>query len=171
MPAADDGPQGRRHPSVVNIDEMEWQTNFEGTRFKHGQKRVVGETGGNQIGASYYRLEPGRRDFPHHWHGHNEEAMWITKGSGTLRIGEDEVAVRPGDWVSLPTGADHAHQLISGPDGLEALVLSTMLPTEVVVYPDSDKVMAQPGGFPGPRYLFHKSTGDLGYLEGEFGDE
>jgi len=65
----------------------------------------------------------------------------VLDGTGTLRIGEQEVAVRAGDWITLAVGPEHAHQLINdGGRTPRYLCLSTLLATDVVGYPDSRKV-------------------------------
>ena len=45
----------------------------------------------------------------------------ILGGSGTVRIGDEEAAVRAGHVVSRPAGTALAHSFRAGPDGLEYL--------------------------------------------------
>jgi mannose-6-phosphate isomerase-like protein (cupin superfamily) len=54
-----------------------------------------------------------------HFHRVTEELYFFTSGSGRLRVGEDERAVRAGDCVVIPPGAPH--KLFS--DSAEPLVL------------------------------------------------
>ncbi|MBL8200439.1 MAG: cupin domain-containing protein [Chromatiales bacterium] len=76
-------------------------------------------------------------------HCANEESIYVLEGTGSLRIGVDEVQVGPGDYATFPVGPAHSHQLLNKGDGpLRYLCLSTMLPTEVVGYPDSKKIGA-----------------------------
>lgn len=99
----------RRHPNVVHQDEVE---PTEVARGAHRlTRRALGAAAGNrQLGASIYEVPPGARSYPRHWHGANEEAIYVLSGTGTARIGAAEVAIGAGDWLAFPVGPDHAHQ-------------------------------------------------------------
>ncbi len=131
----------RRHARVVNTGEVEARTLTKGSRFGGTMRGLSVQTGARAIGCSLYEIDPGRRAFPMHFHCANEEAIYVLEGTGTLRLGKEEVAVRAGDWIALPVGPDHAHQLINDGDRtLRYLCVLTQVPTEVVGYPDSGKV-------------------------------
>lgn len=171
----DDGARGAtmqdRHPSLVNADDLEFSCPFPGTRFSAESVRLADAAGGVALGASLYRFGPGAIDFPHHWHSANEEAMFVISGSGTLRLGSDQFPIRARDWVSLPVGPEHVHQLIGGDEGLEVLVMSTRVTPDVIRYPDSAKIAVNMGPFEGGRFIAHDANLDGGYLDGELGDE
>src|SRR6188768_4296022 len=102
----------RRHPNVINTEEVEIAEQKKGTF--HARNRRLGPHVGNaQIGATLTELPPGTMSYPFHYHCANEEAIYIVSGSGTARIGDARVAVRAGDWIALPTGPEHAHQMIN----------------------------------------------------------
>jgi uncharacterized cupin superfamily protein len=132
----------RRHPRVVNLGEVEGQTTTKGTRFGATRRRLGPHVGNKSLGCTHYEVEPGRTAFPHHFHCMTEEALFVLEGEGTLRIGEEKVAVRAGDWIAFPVGPDNAHQLTNtGTTTLKYLALSNAGHTaEVVGYPDSKKV-------------------------------
>ena len=82
--------------------------------------------------------------------------------------------MRPGDWIALPAGPSHAHQMVnsSATDPLVYLCVSTMHGVEIVEYPDSRKVgagVADPTSPTGFRRigLFRAGSGTLDYWEGE----
>jgi len=135
----------RRHPNVINIDELEASEMKKGKH--HARTRRLGPHAGNaQIGATLTELPPGAISYPFHYHCANEEAIYVISGTGTSRIGESRVAVRAGDWIAMPVGPEHAHQMIN--DGKEPLIylcVSTAHKCEVVGYPDSKKVAASAG--------------------------
>ncbi|HEX5061716.1 MAG TPA: cupin domain-containing protein [Kofleriaceae bacterium] len=138
----------RRHPNVINTDEVEVTEQKKGTF--HARNRRLGPHAGNaQLGATLTELPPGTMSYPFHYHCANEEAIFIVSGTGTARIGDARVAVRAGDWIALPVGPEHAHQMINdGEEPLRYLCVSTKHICEVVGYPDSKKVAAWAGPVP-----------------------
>lgn len=133
-------PTERRHPQVVNKDEVDPNEMKKGKH--HAITRRFGPAAGNQqLGATLTELPPGAISYPFHYHSANEEALYVLSGTGTARIGDARVPVRAGDWIAHPVGPTHAHQMIN--DGAEPLVylaISTVRKAEVVGYPDSKKV-------------------------------
>ncbi len=135
----------RRHPNVVNQDEVAPRTTEQG---KHRYTtRTFGPHAGNaQLGGTLTEVPPGAISYPFHYHCANEEALYILSGTGTCRIGESRVAIRPGDWLAFPVGPTHAHQIINDGDvPLVYLALSTSIRCEVVGYPDSNKTAMAAG--------------------------
>jgi uncharacterized cupin superfamily protein len=158
-----------RHPNVVNRDEVQPYEQKKGQHHYFG--RILGRVAGNQqIGATVTEVPPGAIGFPLHYHCANEEAVYVLSGSGTLRIGDARVPVRPGDWIAFPVGPETAHQFIN--DGKEPLVylcVSTLHKCEVVGYPDSNKVAASAGPSwekPWIRQIVRKGE-TLDYWDGE----
>jgi uncharacterized cupin superfamily protein len=139
----------RRHPNVVNPDEVEWIEMGHGDKFAMKGKTLARAAGGQGLGCSYYEIAPGKRPFPYHCHFANEEAVFVLEGEGTLRIGKEEVPLRAGDYVAMPPGEEHAHQVINTSAApLKHLCMSTMISPEVVKYPDSNKLAASAGRRP-----------------------
>lgn len=120
-------------------------------------------------------VPPGKRAYPYHCHHVNEELFVILSGTGVLRFGGDEHPVREGDVIAAPAGGrETAHQLVNTGDvDLRYLAISTMLPTEVVEYPDSNKVAVYVGSAPGEsaekRTMNYRGRlgPQLAYWEGE----
>ena len=157
-----------RHPRVVNLDEMEWNERAHGERFAMQFKRIGSQAGSKQLGCGLYRVAPGKTAFPAHRHHANDEAVFILEGEGTLRLGDERIPVRKGDYIAFPAG-DAAHQLVNTSAGpLEYLCFPTMIGTEIVEYPDSDKVAAMvwTSAQPALRAIFKKSS-TVDYYEGE----
>jgi hypothetical protein len=73
-----------------------------------------------------------------------EAAMFVLEGEGMLRIGDDTVPIRAGDYATFPVGPRFAHQVQNtGAAPLRYLAMSTLHSTEVVGYPDSKKLGAR----------------------------
>jgi uncharacterized cupin superfamily protein len=133
----------RRHPNVVNIDELESSEQAKGG-FSVRRRRLGPEAGGVALGCSYLELPPGKTAFPFHFHSGFEEALFILEGKGSARIGNATVPVRAGDYLAFPPGPAAPHALTnSGAAPLRYLALSspaTAATMDIVVYPDSKKI-------------------------------
>ena len=163
-----------RPPNVANEEDFGWAEHSHGERFGYRRKSLSSAAGGQRLGCSLYEVAPGRRAWPYHYHDANEEAIYVLEGSGTLRVGGDEVPLQKGDYAALPAGVEGAHQLVNTSDErLKYLCFSTMVETDVSVYPDSGKVGVAVGAAPGGSKekrtlsgLFRQEDG-VDYYEGE----
>jgi len=129
---------------IFNLNSDEW----DGTRDREGWRikgAVVGEKiGGELIGAGLYEIEPGSKLWPYHTHYLNEEWVIVLRGEPTLRTPEGEHPLTEGDVVCCRRGRDGAHQLINRTDSpVRVLMLSSMVPGEIIEYLDTGKVLAK----------------------------
>jgi uncharacterized cupin superfamily protein len=160
----------RRHPNVVNATEVEPRSFSKGERFALATRALGQATGARGIGCSLYEVPPGKTAFPNHYHCANEESIFVIDGTGSLRIGADTLSVGPGDYATFPAGPAHSHQLLNtGGTTLRYLCFSTRIPTEVVGYPDSQKIGAFSYGDSGEalvRIMVRESSA-VDYYDGE----
>lgn len=157
----------------INVEQLEWQES-EHDDFGSARKQLAAQAGGKQLGCSLYKVMPGKKAFPYHYHLANEEAILILSGNGMLRLGEEKVKVNKDDYIALPIGADHAHQIINDSDEpLLYLCFSTMIEPEVMGYPDLDKIGVMTGSAPGQTKntnsfkVFYPKDKAVSYYEGE----
>jgi uncharacterized cupin superfamily protein len=127
---------------MPNIFKPEWEAELPGLR---GQ-RVGAAAGAEKLGATVYEVDPGGRVSPLHIHHANEEMLIVLSGRPTLRTGEGERELEPGEVVAFPAGRRGAHQVLNRSDEVARVVIaSTMLYPEVVEHPESGKVVAMSG--------------------------
>lgn len=162
-----------RNANIVNVNDLEWETDGNGERFEFQRKWFSPHTGARKLGCSLYRVPPGKTAFPFHKHFTNEEAIYVLAGAGTMRLDDQEIPVGPGDFIALPPEGPN-HQLInSGSDDIEYLCLSTMIDPDITLFPDSDKVIAfagsGPGGDKNARSFngIYKASSSVGYYDDE----
>ena len=163
----------RRHKQVINIDEVTARTEARGG-FGFEARRLGPDAGSRGLGCGHFELAPGKTAFPFHFHSAIEEAIYVLDGTGTMRIGGEQVAVRAGDWIGFPPGPESSHQLTNtGAAPLRYLALSgpaTPVTLDIVGYPDSKKVAYAAGvdpskGIRGPVWLrgLHKEQPPTDY--------
>lgn len=127
---------------IVNLDEIALDHQAHGDRFEARGESIGPLIGARLLGYSLTVVPPGKRAWPKHNHHVNEEAFVILDGTGSYRLGDVEYPVRAGDVIAAPPG-DRAtgHQLVNtGDRDLRYLSFSTMIPHDIVEYPDSGKV-------------------------------
>jgi uncharacterized cupin superfamily protein len=116
---------------------------------EHGGFRIRAAGIGERIGAdllagSVYEIDPGKKLWPYHLHHANEEWLVVLRGSPTLRTPEGERELVDGDVACFVRGAAGAHQVRNATDEpVRIFMLSTRIAPEILVYPDSDKVITK----------------------------
>lgn len=133
----------------INIEDGEWTEQQKGeTAFK--RKKLSEAADGERIGCSLYEIPPGRRSWPYHYHTKNEEAIFVLDGTGTLRLGTEQLTISEGEYIALPANEEGAHRIINDSDErLRYLMFSTMDEPDITVYPDSGKIGVYAGSPPG----------------------
>lgn len=164
-----------KHENIVSGKELDWVESAHEDKFASKRKQLGAPAGGEMLGCSLIRLEPGQVAYPAHTHYGNEEAVYVLEGRGSMRLGDEKFPVEAGDYIAMPV-AGPGHQLINDSDAaLEYLCISTMVHPEVVYYPDSDKVGMMAGSAPGgdtaKRLLggfgIYRKSSQVGYYDGE----
>src|SRR5215210_4309210 len=105
-----------RRPNVTNEEELRWAEHSHGEKFGYRRKSLSSAAGGERLGCSLYEVEPGRRAWPYHHHGANEEAIYVLERTGTLRMGGVEVPLEKGDYATFSASPEGAHQLVNSSD-------------------------------------------------------
>lgn len=126
--------------------------------------RIGQAIGAQHLNANLLVVPPGARSAPYHWEASQEEWLIVLDGTPTVRTPEGEATLRPGDVVCFEVGPGGAHQVINRSDhNVRFILLSDVRRPEVIVYPDSDKVMITD---PGVDVLLRLDA-EVDYWEGE----
>lgn len=136
---------------ILNLDEAKGERHAHGDTFEAVDAPIGPAIGAQKLGCSLIVVPPGKRAYPFHCHHVNEELFFVVEGRGMVRIGDREYPIRRGDVIAAPAGGrETAHQIVNtGDEELRYLAMSTMIPTEVVEYPDSAKTSVYVGSAPG----------------------
>ena len=155
---------------VINLDELDYEHAPETGPFQQSWANIGSRIGARKLGYNLTIVPPGKRGCPFHNHHNNEEMFLILEGQGVLRFGDQEYPVRKHDFIACPPGGrEVAHQILNtGDTDLHYLALSTKERTEVVEYPDSNKVGVFVGDYGAMdlRKLFQADT-NVDYMHGE----
>jgi len=105
--------------SKVNFNQVEDMNARYGMQ-EVGEARYLREdVGAETIGATLYRLSPGKRTGFGHRHEQVEELYVVLAGGGRIKIDDDVVDLGPFDAVRIAPTA--VRELEAGPEGLELL--------------------------------------------------
>lgn len=128
--------------------------------------------GAQRMGATLYEIEPGSSICPYHYEYGEEEWLMVLAGTPTLRHPGGEEVLDPGDLVAFPVGPEGAHKVTNATtEPVRVLMFSTVERCGLVVYPDSDKILAYADN-PKDRILVKRDAnlGNAGYWIGEVDD-
>jgi uncharacterized cupin superfamily protein len=95
----------------------------------------------------------------------SDEVFYIIKGSGILKTPDGDREIKAGDIIVCPAGENSSHKIIntSQTEYLTYLDVDSKRTTDVVYYPDSDKIGILANG----KGMVFKSNSTVGYYEGE----
>lgn len=126
--------------NLADVPEEEFShENRFGMRYRHLTKAVCGDT--YKVGVAVEVLEPGRQTVPFHYHMLEEEHLFILEGEVTLRLGDERLPMKPGDYAVFPAGRKVGHCLINESAApVRYIVIGENNPNDCCVYPDSNKV-------------------------------
>jgi uncharacterized cupin superfamily protein len=153
------GEPAERPPSIVNVADVEPHVSEHNESLVND--RDLGRAAGSaRTGLSHVTLPAGRSGYPPHCHSAEEEIFVVLAGEGTLLLGDEEHAVRPGSVVGRPPGTRVAHSFRTGATDLVYLAYGTREPNDIAYYPRSGKVNLRGIGVMG-------RIEPLGYWDGE----
>ena len=75
-------------------------------------------TGMTRVGVSLARVPPGKEGYIPHSHTLCEEFVFVIEGHGTALVGDQEVAIGPGDFLGYPTDGTTHHIRNTGSEDL-----------------------------------------------------
>lgn len=111
--------------------------------------RSLGDlTGLDAIGIHLIEVAPGCQSTELHVHHDEEEAVYVLAGQATAVIGEERLAIGPGDFIGYRKGG-LAHSLHNtGKETLRCLVIGQRLSHDMADYPDLGKRLFRRQGQP-----------------------
>jgi uncharacterized cupin superfamily protein len=144
----------------VNLFDLELKLDDDDPDGYHtSYRRLAPELGGVRVAFNVFELPPGQSVCPYHYEYTEEEWLLVLVGRATVRTPAGEEVLGPGELVCFPTGPDGAHKVTNATEeSVRVLMLSTMAPVGVCVYPDSDKILASPSGHPEDRVMVKRAS-------------
>ncbi|TGD64682.1 cupin domain-containing protein [Tabrizicola sp. WMC-M-20] len=117
----------------------------DGTESATGPYRalLLSDTGGlTQFGAFIEILPPGSASSIKHWHAHEDEMIHVLAGEVTLVEGDSTTLLHPSDTATFKAGIALGHCLQNHSAAeVRYLVIGTRGPSDVITYPDHDRVL------------------------------
>lgn len=119
---------------IFGLDERRHVHQHNGNAVRH--VKSIGDLAGlMDMGLHMVRVEPGFETTEFHYHGQDEEFVYIISGQGIALLGEETINVGPGDVMLFPKeGPAHAMRN-EGPDDLVYLMGGTRAEVDVCTYP------------------------------------
>ncbi|MFN0113365.1 MAG: cupin domain-containing protein [Paracoccaceae bacterium] len=109
---------------------------------------LYSDTGGlAQFGAFAETLMPEAKSSYRHWHAAEDEFLYALEGSPTVIDDAGPHILAPGDAAAWKAGVADAHHVVNfSPLPCAYLVIGTRLPSDIVRYPDDDRLYVRENG-------------------------
>lgn len=119
-------------------------------------KAKLGDAFGlSNFGVNLTRMAPGAISSLFHAHSQQDEFVYVLEGSPTLRLGDREYTMSPGECIGFAAGSGHAHQLINATGADVAyLEIGDRSRGDEVLYPNDDLAVSTTSD--GERAFAHK---------------
>lgn len=116
--------------------------------------------------AAFYRIPPGKANYPYHYHVSNEEVFYIISGQGIIETPEGNRSIASGDVIVCPPGERGAHRIVNASEAEDLVYfeVDAVSSPDVVFYPNSDKVGVIITGKPS---AFYERLSKVPYYKGE----
>jgi uncharacterized cupin superfamily protein len=127
----------KHHLSAIEIAQLAGtqKTHFLNANAQRLNKSLGDATGLHHLGIHWVEIAPGHVSTELHRHHHEEEAVYVLQGEGTVQLDEDVVPVSSGDFVGLPVGGPAHAFANTGTAPLRLLVIGERLGYDVGDYP------------------------------------
>lgn len=104
------------------------------------EKRALGDAVGiTGFGVNLTRMPPGTASSQRHWHGKEDEFVYVLEGEVVLVTDAGETVLKAGMAAGFPAGVADGHQLINKSDrDAVFLEIGDRDPDDTVDYPDVD---------------------------------
>jgi len=160
---SNEAPPTSKPISSLDVAWEEWDiTPRFGLRYRPLSLAGVGKN--YHVGVAIEELPPGKRSAPVHYHIFEEEHVYLLEGTLTVHLGTEEFEMKAGDYVCFPAGQKVGHCLINHTETTcRYVIVGENNPNEVVVYPDTHKLLTRALG----RRAMFDLTARRRYWDGE----
>ncbi len=131
-------------PRIVNVADLPWHRCMRSEHVTVEFKDPANHLGSTLSGFRIERLAPGKQASPLHRHHLQEEMFLILGGTGVLRHGDRDVAVRAGDFIVYAPGEPAPHTFVNtGAEPFEFIAAGNRVANEVCEYPEDGTVYVE----------------------------
>lgn len=111
-------------------------------------KQQLGEVFGLSVfGVNRTRLEPGAQSALRHWHGKQDEFVYVLEGEAVLVTDEGETRLTPGTCAGFKAGVANGHHIVNrSRQDFVYLEIGDRTPGGGAAYPDDDLAIATADG-------------------------
>ena len=88
----------------TSYEDLRPRRDGDGDLYDYERRRAIPEGASRHCRVSFYRLEPGKSNYPYHYHLDREEVFYIVGGEGTLRTPDGNEPSGPGILYSFRRG-------------------------------------------------------------------
>jgi len=131
---------------IRHLDELSPEFVYEDA-FGLITKTLGAAAGSSKLYINIDSVPPMGYSTKYHSHSQQEEFFLVLEGAGTLRLNDDHLPVKKGDFIAKRGGQGIAHTFYnSGAEALVILDVGTVEPEDTCYYPDEDVYLHKSNG-------------------------
>ena len=132
--------------SDIAVLATQHKTHFLNDKAIRANRSLGDATGLQRLGIHLITVQPGNASTEYHMHWYEEEAIYVLSGRGAATIGDETVAIGPGDFIGCPAGGAAHDMHAEGEEPLVCLVIGQRFDQDVVDYPRLGKRLYRNSG-------------------------
>ena len=133
--------------TVDTVERQPYPPPFD-TALAGKTRRVLGDALGlTKFGVNLTELQPGAQSSLRHWHGEEDEFVYVVAGEVVLITDGGEQVLGPGCVAGFPAGSGDGHHLVNrGQTPARFIEVGNRSAAEEVHYSDDDLILARDEG-------------------------
>jgi uncharacterized cupin superfamily protein len=135
----EDSEPAPRPRTIVSLDDVQADV-VDRPRVARRRRELGRAAGARTSSLHWVQVTPGKLAHPEQCHSLEEKIFVVLSGSGTLLLGDEEIAVGPGHVISRPAGTGVAHTFRAGGEQLTFLAYGSLEPGDICYFPRSGKI-------------------------------
>ena len=124
------------------------KTHFLNANARRINKSLGDLTGLTGLGFHIIEVQPGHESTEFHKHYHEDECTYVLSGQGTVTLGDETVAIGPGDFIGYRAGGLPHTMQATGTEPLVCIVVGERRQHDVGDYPRQGKRIYRQAGLP-----------------------
>lgn len=129
---------------LIDVSDVGWESWSHENDYGSEQKHIGDTAGAERVGVTMEKVAPGMCSALAHYHTKEEEHIYAMQGEATLYLDGEPHVFSEGKYICFTANSGLAHRIVNNSNAdFIFLVVGNRDPHDVVVYPDTNKVLVR----------------------------